>query len=118
VPPRLGYRIDRATVDGDSVRLGLVSDAEAVEELAADHVVAATGYRVDVTRLGFLAPELLPRVRNAQGPPMLNRRFESTVPGLFFVGLVAAASFGPVMRFVYGAGFTSRTLTRALTHAR
>src|SRR5213079_1102298 len=31
-----------------------------------------------------------------------------------FVGIAAANSFGPVMRFAYGAGFASRTLTHTI----
>jgi hypothetical protein len=37
------------------------------------------------------------------------------VPGLYFVGIAAANSFGPVMRFAFGADFAARTVTRALT---
>ena len=36
------------------------------------------------------------------------------MPGLYFAGVAAANSFGPVMRFAFGAGFAARTLARAL----
>jgi FAD-dependent urate hydroxylase len=36
------------------------------------------------------------------------------VPGLYFVGLAAANSFGPVMRFMFGAGFAARTVSESL----
>jgi hypothetical protein len=36
------------------------------------------------------------------------------VPGLFFAGPAVTASFGPVMRFVYGADYTARTIAREL----
>ena len=39
---------------------------------------------------------------------------ESSVPGLFFTSLMAAETFGPVMRFVCGAGFTARRVTEAV----
>ena len=45
---------------------------------------------------------------------MLSADFESSLPGLFFAGPVAAASFGPVMRFAVGAKFTARRLSRHL----
>jgi hypothetical protein len=45
---------------------------------------------------------------------VLSSNFESSVPGLYFAGVSAANSFGPVMRFAFGAGFAARTLTRAL----
>jgi cation diffusion facilitator CzcD-associated flavoprotein CzcO len=113
VAVRLNRHIAGARTDGDAVRLQLVSGAGS-EELEVDHVVAATGYRVDVGRLTFLSPSLKASVQRVEGAPVLNRRMESTVPGLFFIGLAAAPSFGPVMRFVYGTGFASRTVTRAI----
>jgi hypothetical protein len=33
------------------------------------------------------------------------------MPGLYFAGITAANSFGPVMRFAFGAGFAARTIT-------
>jgi FAD-dependent urate hydroxylase len=41
---------------------------------------------------------------------LLGPGFESSVPGLHFVGAFAAASFGPVMRFVSVTPFTARAL--------
>jgi hypothetical protein len=45
---------------------------------------------------------------------VLSSGFESSMPGLYFAGITAANSFGPVMRFAFGAGFAARTLTRAV----
>jgi hypothetical protein len=39
------------------------------------------------------------------------------VKGLYVTGLAAAYTFGPVLRFAYGADFTARTLTHHLGHA-
>ena len=80
----------------------------------ADHVIAATGYRVDLRRLSFLAGSLRARMAQVQGNPVLSPRFESSVPGLYLMGPAAAASFGPVMRFVVGAGFAVRCLSTQL----
>ena len=46
--------------------------------------------------------------------PVLSSNFESSVPGLYFVGASAANTFGPLLRFAYGAGFTARRLSRHL----
>jgi len=48
------------------------------------------------------------------GSPVLSSAFESTMSGLYFAGVVTANSFGPVMRFAFGAGFAARTITRAV----
>jgi hypothetical protein len=37
--------------------------------------------------------------------------FEPSVPGVYFVGIEAGNSFGPVMRFIFGAGFAARRPT-------
>jgi hypothetical protein len=64
--------------------------------------------------LVFLNRELRAGIRTAGGAPILSRGFESSVPGLYFAGLAAANSFGPVMRFAFGAGFSARRITQAL----
>ncbi|MEU0966606.1 FAD-dependent oxidoreductase [Streptomyces sp. NPDC005917] len=89
------------------------------DRLTADHVVAATGYRVDVAAMDFLGPELRTRVTVSRGAPELGAGYVSSMPGLYFTGLPAAASYGPVMRFVCGTQFASPRLAKhlAATHA-
>lgn len=87
------------------------------ETIQVDAVIAATGYTVDVRRFKLLEPSVRAAVRHAAWAPLLTREFESTVPGLFMVGLAAAPTFGPVMRFVLGARFAARTITPALVRA-
>jgi hypothetical protein len=36
------------------------------------------------------------------------------VPGLFFVGMLSAATFGPAMRFIAGTGHSGKMLARRL----
>lgn len=86
-------------------------------ELSADHVIAGTGYRVDVTAMDFLAPELRTDLAVSRGTPKLGAGYCSSVPGLYFTGLPAAASYGPVMRFVCGTEFASPRLVRHLAAA-
>ena len=85
-----------------------------VEQLEADHVIAATGYRVDLRRLPFLNEGLASRIRVVEHMPELTGNFESSVPGLYFVGISSALSFGPMMRFAYGSAYTARRLERHL----
>jgi hypothetical protein len=80
-------------------------------------VVLGTGFRIDIRRYSFLAPELVGGVRSIDGFPVLNRGFESSVPGLYFVGAIAAGSFGPLLRFVAGAEFTGPRVARHLMGA-
>jgi hypothetical protein len=82
-----------------------------------DHLLLGTGYRVDVSRYPFLSPELVRAVRRVGGYPVLRRGLESSVPRLHFVGAPAAWSFGPLMRFVSGSWYASRSVVAAATGA-
>jgi len=95
-------------------QLSLRANDGAASELTCDRVIAATGYRVDLGRVGILAPELLAQIAASGKAPVLSAHFESSVPGLYFVGATAANSFGPMMRFAYGSRFVSRRLSRHL----
>jgi hypothetical protein len=88
-----------------------LSDAS---ERHVDHVLLATGYRVDVSRYPFLRERILESIRRIDGYPQLDSGFQSSVPGLHFLGAPAAWSFGPLMRFVAGAEFASRAVTRGI----
>lgn len=79
-----------------------------------EHVFLATGYRIDVAKLGIFSASLLDRIRRMEGSPVLASGFESSVPGLHFVGASAVKSFGPLMRFVAGSGYAARHLTKAV----
>jgi thioredoxin reductase len=114
VPTITGATIARARASGDRVRLELSRQGGETQILTVDHVIAGTGYRVDMRRLMFFGPEILDRLDCVEHTPRLSRWFETSVPGLHIVGTAAANSFGPMMRFAYGAGFVSRRVSRYL----
>lgn len=116
VPICLNTNISRAWVEDGRVNLQL-TDGERSQVLGFDHVIAATGYRVDLDRLGILSHELREKIRATDKSPLLSANFESSVPGLYFVGVTAAKTFGPVMRFAYGTRFTARRLSRHLARS-
>ncbi|MEH2512191.1 thioredoxin reductase [Nitrobacteraceae bacterium AZCC 1564] len=116
VPLLLGRSLQGARVLGNGVQLTLVSMDGSTQILEADHVIAATGYRTDVHRLPFLSPAMLERLHLIGKTPRLSANFESSVPGLYFVGHASTSTFGPVMRFVFGADFTSRTIAMHLAN--
>ena len=84
------------------------------KERIYDHVVAGTGFKVDVDRLTFLSADLRASVERVECAPRLDRKFESSAPGLFFVGPAAALSFGPLFRFVVGASYAAPTVAAHL----
>ncbi|GHH58403.1 monooxygenase [Streptomyces umbrinus] len=111
-------RIVRSGLAGGHPSLAVQNLDGRVEELSADHIVAATGYRVDLAAMDFLGHELRTELAVSRGTPKLGAGFSSSVPGLYFTGLPAAASYGPVMRFVCGTEFASPRLVRHLVGAR
>jgi hypothetical protein len=114
MPLLLGYSPSHAEARNGKLQLHLRSMDGSALTIGADHVIAATGYRVDVARLPFLSARIRSRLRTVERTPVLNSAFESSVPGLYFIGLAAANSFGPVMRFAFGAEFAARRITAAL----
>jgi FAD-dependent urate hydroxylase len=114
-PVLTGQAIDRASAGPRGAALGLVTRTGTHSDLAADHVIAATGYRADVGRLAFLDERIASRLRTVAGTPAVGRDYESSVPGLYVVGPAVAPTFGPVMRFVYGADHAAGTVGRRLT---
>ena len=114
MPLHLGCTPQRADVQNGKVRLTLRAEDGSEREIVTGHVIAATGYRVNMERLQFLSPEIRSNVKSLNRAPILSSSFESSIPGLYFAGVSAANSFGPVMRFAFGAGFAARTITHAL----
>jgi len=114
VPLTLGHDVESAEIRNGKVALHLRALDGSTGEIVTEHVIAATGYKVDTERLTFLSGEIRSKVRSFAGKPVLSSGFESSVPGLYFVGLAAANSFGPVMRFAFGAGFAAKRLTDAM----
>jgi thioredoxin reductase len=114
VPMMLGYTVKRIEVRNGQVCLLLSGPDGSDIEHITDHVIAATGYRVDLHRLTFLSEEICSQLRAVEHAPLVSAGFESSVPGLFFVGVAAANTFGPVLRFAFGADFTARRVTGAL----
>lgn len=113
VPILLGQSISSAIATDKRIKVTF-SEGDKRE---IDHVLLATGYKVDILKYTFLGKEILQAVNQVNGFPRLNNKFESSVPGLYFVGAPAAWSFGPLMRFVAGAEFASTIVTRAIVRS-
>ncbi|HEY7420130.1 MAG TPA: NAD(P)-binding domain-containing protein [Ktedonobacteraceae bacterium] len=83
------------------------------EVLKVDHVMLATGYSVKVRNLPMLDPDLASQIKTYDEIPILNSYFESSVPGMYFVGLSTVRAFGPLYRFVLGNTATVRRVASA-----
>ena len=68
------------------------------ERLSVDRVIFATGYKADLANVPYLRA-LISHIAVADGFPVLDENFESSVPGLYFVGFAASRDFGPFFGF-------------------
>lgn len=97
---------DVEQIQGDIESLRLVGRGGAVHSAALnrdfDLVVACTGYRYGLRNLTMLAPRLAEQIRCEEDMPVLDRRFQTSVPGLYVVGAMAEPKHGPAMRFMSG----------------
>lgn len=112
IPVLTSREIVDARDTGGKAQLLLRTGDGTSEDLRFDHVVAATGFKADLRRLSFLDPALIARIAAFDGAPRLSRFSESSVPGLFFAGILAAPTFGPVMRFMFGAKHAAPALAQ------
>ncbi|HVC52200.1 MAG TPA: NAD(P)-binding domain-containing protein [Stellaceae bacterium] len=114
-PVMEGYAPQSAEIRDGRIYLRLAGSDGSGSDVSADHVIAATGYKVDLRRLKFLDDRLRAAIRSVANSPILSSGFEASVPGLYFVGPAASNTFGPLLRFVYGAEFTTPRVIRHLT---
>ena len=97
---RPNTRITGARLNGDgSVALALDDG----NSMSVDQVILATGYRVEVNREPYLRdPSITRGLEVEDGFPVLDSRFQSSIPGLYFTGQTATRDFGPFFGFGIG----------------
>lgn len=108
VPMNVNCRVTFAEIVDGKVHVKLSDGTNRL----VDHVIMATGYRVDTRRYQFFSPDIQQGLQTARGYPRLARGLESSVPGLHFVGKPAAWTFGPLLNFISGAHFAGPELLR------
>lgn len=109
----LGCRILSANRAGERVRL-VLEQPSGPSELETDHVICGTGFKVDVDRMDILDSALRASIAREGAAPRLDARYQTSVAGLFVVGIASAPTFGPVMRFMFGAKHPALTLSQHL----
>jgi thioredoxin reductase len=107
-----GHALKSAEPYGSGVRLHL--DGPRQPAVEADHVIAGTGFRLDVSRLPFLSEAIQARLVTQFRCPVVNRAGESSVSGLYFAGAPTHLSLGPGVRFISGTHQTAAQLARSV----
>ena len=107
-----GHKLKSAEPRGSGVRLRLDGPKQA--SIDADHVIAGTGFRIDLSRLSFLSQGIRAGLATRASFPLVNRAGETSVPGLYFAGAPTMISLGPGVRFISGTHHTAARLARSV----
>jgi FAD-dependent urate hydroxylase len=79
--------------------------------LFIDYVLIATGYRVDISKVSYLADEVASgRLTTNDGSPALDQNFQTTLSGLYITGQAAMRDFGPCFGFTRGCIASARII--------
>lgn len=115
IPIHFGATVVEARESNGHVALGLhLAGDGSRRALVVDHVVAGSGYDIDLERLEFIDPKLRCEIERLERAPKLSAAFETSASGLYFIGPASAMSFGPLFRFVVGAEYTVRVVSSHL----
>lgn len=80
-----------------------------------DQIIFATGYKVDIARLPYLAAgNLLTELETRNGFPVLDDHFETSVPGFFITSMPAGQDFGPFFGFTISVRTSARLICERL----
>ena len=84
------YKLGKSGTGESLIKLMLVNREGERKQILTSHVIAGTGFRISLARLRFLDDSLRNAIRTSKtGAPRLSRNFQSSVPGLHFVGPIA-----------------------------
>ncbi len=85
------------------------------QTVIVDQVIAATGYKVDIARVPFLAEgNVLRKLTTRNGFPVLDEQFQTNIPGLFITSMAATQDFGPFWAFTISARASAKIIGQAL----
>ncbi len=89
------------------------------DTLEVDKVVLATGYRTNIANVPMLAAgNLLEQIEAANGAPVLDSTFQTSVPGLYATSMMATRDFGPLFAFTVAVRASSRVVGDAILSRR
>ena len=94
------HSLKSAEAHGSGVRLHL--NGPKVSTFDADHVIAGTGFNVDVKALPFMSEAIRANLKTDVKFARVDRAGQSSVPGLYFAGVHTMTSLGPGARFIAG----------------
>jgi NADPH-dependent 2,4-dienoyl-CoA reductase/sulfur reductase-like enzyme len=86
------------------------------QRIFCDEIVLATGYKVEIGRIPFLANgNVLSELAIRNGFPVLDEHFQTSVPGLFITSMPATQDFGPFFAFTVSVRASARLICKGLS---
>jgi cation diffusion facilitator CzcD-associated flavoprotein CzcO len=81
------------------------------QQIICDEIVLATGYKVELGRIPFLAKgNVLADLEIRNGFPVLDERFQTSLPGLFITSMPATQDFGPFFGFTVAVRVSAKLI--------
>jgi len=85
------------------------------QTLTVDHLILATGYKVEIGQVPFLAQgNVLRKLNVKDGFPVLDNHFQTNLPGLFVTSMAATQDFGPFFAFTISARTSAKLIGQAI----
>ena len=85
------------------------------ETLLVDQIIMATGYKVMIDRVPFLAQgNIIEKLAVQNGFPVLDDHFQTNLPGLFITSMPATQDFGPFFAFTVSVRTSAKLIGQAI----
>lgn len=85
------------------------------DSFIVDEVILATGYKVELGQIPFLAKgDLSEKISVKNGFPVLDEHFQTSVKGLYITSMPAGQDFGPFFGFTVSARTSAKIIGSAL----
>ncbi|MFT4414202.1 NAD(P)-binding domain-containing protein [Fredinandcohnia humi] len=118
VPQNPGVKVDKVDkVSENEIQISLSNGDERI----VNHIISATGFRIDIDKVPFFDNELLGAIEREEGYahfPKLNESFESSLHGLYFAGPLSSHSHGPTFRFILGLRKTAFSIIPSIVREK
>lgn len=109
---KTGVTVEGVDIVGDGLKLTFSDGSSGL----TDRVLLGTGYKIDLSKLQVLDRALRDQIVTAgDGYPILTSGMQTSVRGLYMVGVVAEKILGPTLRFVTGTSNAAPRLAAAIT---
>jgi cation diffusion facilitator CzcD-associated flavoprotein CzcO len=83
--------------------------------ITADHIILATGFKVNIHNLPFLAAgNILSKLSINNDHPAIDEYFQTNIPGLFITSMAASQDFGPFFGFTIAVRTSAKLIGKRI----